>query len=91
LYPLMEALADKLETNAPNSPPQLPFDESQPPHDLGVDPAFWVSIERIHSAAKAFDRELWAENRKDSIRVWEILVMTRSLSNSSKSEEKQQF
>jgi hypothetical protein len=39
---------------------------------------FWISIERIHSAAKSFDRELWAENRTGSIRVWEILVEARS-------------
>ena len=41
---------------------------------MGVDPAFWVSLERLHSAAKAFDRELWAENRTGSNRVWEILT-----------------
>lgn len=37
-----------------------------------------MSIERIHSAAKSFERELWAENRTGSMRVWEILVHTRS-------------
>lgn len=42
------------------------------------DAKFWVSIERVHSAARSFERELWAENRTGSIRVWEILVHTRS-------------
>jgi hypothetical protein len=74
LYPIMEALSEMLKTNPPNAAPQLPFDEEQPAHDMGVDPAFWVALERIHSAAKAFDREMWAENRKDSHRVWEILT-----------------
>eukprot|EP00934_Nitzschia_sp_Nitz4_P003400 Nitzschia sp. Nitz4//scaffold143_size57137//21464//24922//NITZ4_006513-RA/size57137-processed-gene-0.48-mRNA-1//-1//CDS//3329536443//3390//frame0 len=74
LYPIMEALQEMMKTNAPNSAPQLPFDEEQTAHDLGVDSAMWVGLERIHSAAKAFDRELWAENRKDSNRVWELLA-----------------
>jgi hypothetical protein len=45
---------------------------------IGVDvPAqFWVSLEYIHTAAKSFDRELWAENRPGSARVWETLVET---------------
>ena len=73
LYPIVEALQEMLKTNPPNQAPQLPFDEEQPAHDMGVDPAFWVALERIHSAAKAFDREMWAENRKESNRVWEIL------------------
>ena len=42
---------------------------------MGVDPAFWVALERIHAAAKAFDREMWAENKKGSLRVWELLSM----------------
>lgn len=74
LYPIVEALSEMLKTNAPLLAPTLPFDESQPAHDMGVDPAFWVSLERLHSAAKAFDRELWAENRTGSNRVWEILT-----------------
>lgn len=76
LYPIVEALQEMLKANPPNQAPQLPFDEEQPAHDLGVDPAFWVALERIHSAAKAFDRELWAEPRKGSNRVWDILVCT---------------
>jgi hypothetical protein len=60
LYPVAEALHEMLKANPPNQAPQLPFDEEHPAHDLGVDPAFWVALERIHSAAKAFDRELWA-------------------------------
>ncbi len=49
------------------------------PHSLvSKDGKFWVSIERVHSAAKSFERELWAENRTGSMRVWEILVQTRS-------------
>ena len=55
-------------------PPSLSFCTT----DLGVDGSFWVGIERIHSAAKAFDRELWAEQRVGSERVWEILVATGS-------------
>lgn len=73
LYPVVEALQEMLKANPPNQAPQLPFDEEQPAHDLGVDPTFWVALERIHSAAKAFDRELWAEPRKGSNRVWDIL------------------
>ena len=45
---------------------------------LFQDGKFWVSVERIHSAARSFERELWAENRTGSMRVWEILVHTRS-------------
>ena len=41
--------------------------------DLGVPAAFWVGLERVHSAAKSFDRELWAEGREGSQRVWETL------------------
>jgi hypothetical protein len=74
LYPIVEALQEMLKTSPPNQAPQLPFDEEQPAHDLGVDPAFWVALERIHSAAKAFDREMWAESRTDSNRVWDILA-----------------
>lgn len=74
LYPIVESLQEMLKSHPPNQAPQLPFDEDQPAHDMGVDPAFWVALERIHSAAKAFDREMWAENRKDSNRVWDILV-----------------
>jgi hypothetical protein len=73
LYPVVEALQEMLKPYPPSQAPQLPFDEDQQAHDLGVDPNFWVALERIHSAAKAFDREMWAENRKDSNRVWHIL------------------
>ena len=79
LYPIVETLGELLDRNAPNTPPALPFDESAPAHDLGVDPAFWVGLERIHSAAKSFDRELWAENRPGSARVWEILMTTQAV------------
>jgi hypothetical protein len=61
LYPVIETLRELLPTNPPSQPPQLPFDEDQDAHDLGVPPAFWVALERIHSASKSFDRELWAE------------------------------
>ena len=73
LYPVVEALQEMLKAYPPSQAPQLPFDEEQQAHDLGVDPNFWVALERIHSAAKSFDREMWAESRKDSNRVWEIL------------------
>ena len=43
-----------------------------------TDGNFWIAIERVHSAAKAFDRELWAENRPGSVRVWQILLETQS-------------
>lgn len=76
LYPVVESLGEMLRTQPPPQPPQLPFDEEQPAHDLGVDPAFWVGLERVHSAAKSFDRELWAEGRPGSARVWEIMVQT---------------
>ena len=78
LYPVVEALQDTLKVNPPNQVPQLPFDEEQPAHDLGINPSFWVALDRIHSAAKAFDRELWAEPRKDSNRVWDILTSATS-------------
>jgi len=78
IFPIIEVLGQLLDTNPPSSPPSLPFDESSPAPDLGVDGSFWVSVERIHSAAKAFDRELWAEQRTGSERVWEILVATGS-------------
>ncbi|KAK1744828.1 exocyst complex component 5 [Skeletonema marinoi] len=76
LFPIIEVLGDLLDTKPPAAPPNLPFDENSPAPDLGVDGSFWVGIERIHSAAKAFDRELWAEQRKGSERVWEILEAT---------------
>ena len=73
LYPIVETLCQMLPTQAPSQPPQLPFDEEQDAPDLGVPPAFWVGLERVHSAAKSFDRELWAEGRMGSQRVWETL------------------
>jgi len=78
LFPIIEVMGSLLDTNPPSAPPNLPFDENSPAPDLGVDGSFWVGIERIHSAAKAFDRELWAEQRVGSERVWEILVATGS-------------
>lgn len=81
LFPIVESLGMMLDKNPPTTPPPLPFDENDKPHDLGVDGNFWISIERIHSAAKAFDRELWAENRTGSVRVWEVLVQTRSITS----------
>ena len=47
-----------------------------------------MSIERIHSAAKSFERELWAENRTGSMRVWEILVHTRSQTSLTLAKER---
>lgn len=73
LYPVVESLREMLPASPPSQPPQLPFDEEQEAPDLGVPPAFWVALERVHSASKSFDRELWAENRPDSHRVWETL------------------
>jgi hypothetical protein len=73
LFPIVETLRDMLPSTAPNQPPQLPFDEDQDAPDLGVPPAFWVALERVHTAAKSFDRELWAEGRVGSERVWETL------------------
>lgn len=81
LFPIIEVLGNLLDTSPPSAPPNLPFDENSPAPDLGVDGSFWVGIERIHSAAKAFDRELWAEQRAGSERVWEILVATGSHTN----------
>lgn len=71
LYPIVETLREMLPTSPPVQPPQLPFDEVEEAPDLGVSPAFWVALERVHSASKSFDRELWAENRSASERVWE--------------------
>ena len=73
LYPLVETFKIMLPNKPPNQSPSLPFNEEDEAPDLGVSPAFWVALERVHSAAKSFDRELWAENREGSQRVWEIL------------------
>jgi hypothetical protein len=73
LYPIVETVREMLPSGPPSQPPQLPFDEEQDAPDLGVPPAFWVALERVHSASKSFDRELWAENRPESHRVWETL------------------
>ncbi|KAL7537111.1 hypothetical protein ACHAXR_007587, partial [Thalassiosira sp. AJA248-18] len=81
LFPIIEVMGLLLDTNPPSAPPNLPFDENSPAPDLGVDGSFWVGIERIHSAAKSFDRELWAEQRAGSERVWEALVATGSHTN----------
>lgn len=59
LYPIMETLRELLPNTAPSQPPQLPFDEDLEAPDLGVPAAFWVCLERVHSASKSFDRELW--------------------------------
>lgn len=72
LYPIVETLKEMLPSNSPTQPPSLPFNEDEDAHDLGINPAFWVALERIHSAAKSFDRELWAENTHNQ-RVWETL------------------
>ena len=91
LFPIMEALGEMLTLTAPSQPPTLPYDESRP-CDLGVDVSFWVGIERINSAAKMFDRELWAEQRAGSARVWEILLQSRShLSLNSAREKRVRF
>ena len=76
LYPIVQALGEKLNTLSPNNPPTLPFDESDSAPDLGVPAKFWVALEYVHTAAKSFDRELWAENRPGSGRVWEVLQNT---------------
>ena len=73
LYPIVETLGEMLPTGAPSQPPQLPFDEEQDAPDLGVAAAFWVGLERIHSASNSFDREIWAEDKEGSQRVWETL------------------
>ncbi len=88
LYPILESLTEMIVQTPPSIPPTLPFDETARPHDLGVDGKFWVSIERIHSAAKSFERELWAENRTGSMRVWEILVHTRSQTSLTLAKER---
>mmetsp|Transcript_7021 Transcript_7021/g.10243 ORF Transcript_7021/g.10243 Transcript_7021/m.10243 type:complete len:1101 (+) Transcript_7021:164-3466(+) len=76
LYPIVQALGEKLNIAAPHNPPQLPFDEIDAAPELGVPAHFWVALEYIHTNAKSFDRELWAENRPGSGRVWEILHTT---------------
>ena len=88
LFPIVESLGEMLNPSAPSTPPSLPFKEDSPPHDLGVDGPFWVGIERIHSAAKAFDRELWAEQRTGSVRVFEILVGSRNPTCLSQAKER---
>lgn len=88
LYPIIETLGKMLTKQRPSKEPQLPFDENRPPHDLGVDPAFWVGMERIHSAIKAFDRELWAENRVGSGRVWDILKTCEDVQSTQMAKER---
>uniref|UniRef100_A0A7S1D5Y7 Exocyst complex component Sec10-like alpha-helical bundle domain-containing protein n=1 Tax=Cyclophora tenuis TaxID=216820 RepID=A0A7S1D5Y7_CYCTE len=83
LYPIVEALGARLAKSPPNTPPPLQFDENDAAHDMGVPAQFWVSLEYIHSAAKQFDRELWAENRAGSARVWETLIGTGSSASMS--------
>jgi len=77
-FPVVECLADLVEVQPPFQAPSLPFNEDAPAHNLGVDPKFWSCIEKVHAAAKSFDRELWAEQRTGSARVWEILTETES-------------
>lgn len=60
LYPITETLRDLLPDSAPSQPPTLPFDEDLEAPALGVPPGFWIALERIHSASKSFDRELWS-------------------------------
>lgn len=87
LYPIVEALGSRLSKSAPGGMPPLQFDESDAAHDMGVPAQFWVSLEYIHSAAKQFDRELWAETRPGSARVWETLIgtgSTASMNNAKK-------
>jgi len=43
-----------------------------------------IALERIHAAARTFDREMWAQNKKGSHRVWELLNMSRDGSGASK-------
>jgi hypothetical protein len=83
LYPIIQALGEKLNPVCPNNPPQLPFDETEVAPDMGVSAQFWVALEYVHTAAKSFDRELWAESRPGSGRVWEILHMSGSTSSMS--------
>jgi hypothetical protein len=47
-HPIVEAMAEMLKMKPPSPAPTLPFDEDQAAHDLGVDPAFWVGLERAH-------------------------------------------
>jgi len=88
LYPVIDSLGNMLASNPPSSAPMLPFDEAAPPHNLGVDKHFWIIVDRIHAASKSFDRELWAENRTGSMRVWEILVQTRSQTSLTLAKER---
>jgi hypothetical protein len=87
LYPLVETLNKLLPIKPSSQVPSLPFDEEQEAPDLGVAPAFWVALERVHSAAKSFDRELWAENREGSQRVWEILMACGDTQSIAKAKE----
>lgn len=88
LFPIVESLGEGLNPNPPMTPPSLPFKEDTPPHDFGVNGSFWVAIERVHSAANAFDRELWAEQRSGSVRVYEMLVSTRNRSSLAAANER---
>eukprot|EP00592_Proboscia_alata_P019355 CAMPEP_0194405686 /NCGR_PEP_ID=MMETSP0176-20130528/4018_1 /TAXON_ID=216777 /ORGANISM="Proboscia alata, Strain PI-D3" /LENGTH=1326 /DNA_ID=CAMNT_0039204573 /DNA_START=58 /DNA_END=4038 /DNA_ORIENTATION=+ len=87
LIPIIESLAEMLDSSAPSTPPSLPYGEDAPPHEMGVNGNFWIAVERMHSAAKSFDRELWAEQRPGSARVWEILVGTGSTNSITMAKE----
>lgn len=78
LFPIFDLLSKIIYTSPPGTAPDLGRgSDTIAPHDLGVDTGFWLTLERIHSAAKAFDRELWgAENKVESARVWSLLTKT---------------
>lgn len=87
IYPILDILRDVLDVNPPSTSPDFGRGEDVQPHDLGVEGGFWLALERIHSAAKAFDRELWAEKKEGSARVWELLAKTGNHSNLALAKE----
>ena len=88
LFPIFDLLSKIIYTSPPGTSPDFGRGPDLiPPHDLGVDTGFWLALERIHSAAKAFDRELWAENKINSSRVWDLLTKTGNHSSLAAAKE----
>ena len=88
LFSIMDLLEKIICTTAPGHAPDLGRgNDSDRPHDLGVEQGFWLALDRIHTAANAFDRELWAENKVGSSRVWDLLIKTGNHANFAAAKE----